>query len=61
MKSSVLVKIDSIISSKNSENIAQAYALIKTNYLRIKRDIEEKQKKALNQLFVVISKKNKII
>ena len=42
MKSSVLVKIDSIISSKNLENIAQAFALIKTNYLKIKQQNEEK-------------------
>ena len=42
MKSSVLVKIDSIISSKNLENIAQAFALIKINYLKIKQQNEEK-------------------
>lgn len=61
MKSSVLVKIDSIISTKNTENIALAFSIIKSIYIQIKRENEEKKRKALNLLYAVISKKNKVI
>ena len=52
MKTSVLVKIDTIINTHNSEELKSSFINIKNHYLCLKRIIEEKKKKGISAFIV---------
>src|SRR5436309_2131270 len=61
MKTSVLVKIDTIINTHNSEELKSSFINIKNHYLCLKRIIEEKKKKGTSFVFNFFIRKNKNI
>ena len=61
MKTSVLVKIDTIICQHNMDEIKNSFSLLVQHHQLIKKNIQEKKNKGFTSLTNLIAKKQKYI